>query len=99
MKPAHRPLAFIFLVFFAMAAIVVVSRLRAGKDIIPWRTDLAAAESESRQTGKPVLAYFTAEWCPPCQEMARTTWSDNHVERALREFVPVKIDIDAHQDL
>jgi thiol:disulfide interchange protein len=99
MKPAHKPIAFIFAVFVAMIAIVGISRLRAGNDIIPWRTDLAAAQAESSQSGKPVFAYFTAEWCSPCQSMKRTTWSDTNVELALQGYVPVKIDIDAHRDL
>jgi len=99
MKPAHRPLAFIAVVFLAMAAIVTVSRLRAGNDIIPWRTNFSAAQSESRASGKPVFAYFTADWCGPCQSLKHTTWSDKQVAKTLEQFVPVKIDIDANQDL
>ncbi len=100
MNSSSKPVLFIFFVLVAMAGVVVVSRSRAGgDDRIPWRFDLSAAQSESRQTGKAVFAYFTADWCAPCQSLKPTTWSDKDVESALGQFVPVKIDIDAHRDL
>jgi thioredoxin-like negative regulator of GroEL len=100
MNSANKPVVFIFIVLLAMAAVVVISRKRAaGDDRIPWRASLSAAQSESRQTGKPVFAYFTADWCGPCQSLKRTTWPDSNVQSALSQFVPVKIDIDEHRDV
>ena len=98
-KPANRPLVLIAIVVAAMTALVLASRLRQAVDLIPWRTDFFAAQSEAARTSKPLFLYFGAEWCPPCQDMKRTTWSDRQVETALRRFVPVKIDVDAHPDL
>ena len=39
-----------------------------------WRSDLTAALENAAAQDKPVLAYFTAEWCPPCQIMKREVW-------------------------
>ena len=69
------------------------------KEKVPWRIDFAAAQSEAKKTGKPMLLDFSAKWCEPCQEMRRTTWSSEKVARALVGYVPVQIDVDAHPDL
>jgi thiol:disulfide interchange protein len=69
------------------------------KDIIDWRTDLAAAQREAAASRKPVLVYFTADWCPPCQDMKRTVWSDADVDQAMDAYIPVKIDVDAQGDI
>jgi thiol:disulfide interchange protein len=104
MRPSSslRPLLFIGSVVLALTAIVGISQWRAAhaKDIVPWRHDLTEAEAEARAQHKDVFAYFTASWCGPCQEMKRTTWSDDDVRRAIeKHYVPVKIDIDEQRDL
>ena len=86
----------------ALTGIILISQWRAARavDVIPWRKQLPEAEAEAKAQHKQVFAYFTATWCGPCQEMKRTTWSDNTVRRAMeRRFVPVKIDIDENRSL
>jgi len=78
---------------------VILPWLTQPKEVIPWRTDFAAARQEARQANKPVFAYFTASWCGPCQHLKRTLWADPAAEAALRAYVPVKIDIDANPTL
>ena len=101
MKPnASRPLWVILFVLTALFALIGISKsLGAGDDLVPWRTDLSKARAEAAGAGRPVLVYFTATWCGPCQGMKRTTWSDARVETALRSYVPVKIDIDQQKEL
>lgn len=99
MSKSLRPVWRIFAFLCAVVAVSLVFRALRPKEIIPWRTDLAAATAEARQSNKPVFAYFTADWCGPCQELKSTTWADKSVEAALRDYVPVKIDVDRRDDL
>jgi thiol:disulfide interchange protein len=98
LNKALKPFWFLLLVF---GAIVLFSFLypRGGAERIPWRTDFAAASAESASTNKPLFIYFTADWCEPCQSLRHTTWADANVEKALSNFIPVKIDVDQHRDL
>jgi thiol:disulfide interchange protein len=102
MPRARRPLVFLGAIVLALTGIILISQWRAAHavDLIPWRKDLPEAEAEAKAQHKQVFAYFTATWCGPCQEMKRTTWSDNTVGRAMESrFVPVKIDIDENRSL
>jgi thioredoxin-like negative regulator of GroEL len=99
MSQSLRPVRTIFIALCAVVAVSVIVKALRPKEIVPWRTDFAAASEEGRRERKPVFAYFTAVWCGPCQTMVHTTWADKDVEAALRDYVPVKVDIDQHPDL
>jgi thiol:disulfide interchange protein len=83
----------------SVGALVLSACLRQSHEAVPWRTDFQAASAEARQSNKPMLLDFTADWCGPCQEMRRTTWSDPHVAEVLKNYIPVQINIDDHADL
>ncbi|MEA2709771.1 MAG: hypothetical protein QOF78_2372 [Phycisphaerales bacterium] len=86
-------------VFFGVMAVVTASKFYTPAEVIPWRTDLAAALAEARTANKPVLLYFTAEWCGPCQYMRRNIWTEPSVARAMESYVPVRVDHDQRPDL
>ena len=97
-----RPVIFILVVLAAIVAVVGASKWFAPRELVPWQSDLAAAQAQAKVSNKPILAYFTAEWCGPCQEMRRTVFSDRAVADAMQRVIPVRIDVDkqaavAHQ--
>jgi thiol:disulfide interchange protein len=69
-------------------------------DLVHWRSDLSAGQSEADDTGKPLLVEFGASWCPDCQWMKTHVFSDGTIaQRVNSNYVPVSIDDDAHPEL
>jgi thiol:disulfide interchange protein len=94
-----KPVWGLFAILVLFTGVMMLSKAMRPKEVVPWRTDYAAAAEEARRTGKPMMAYFTANWCGPCQSLKHTTWADKAVEAALRDYVPVKIDVDRNGEL
>src|SRR3954463_5235168 len=99
MSPAFRPVLVVLAVLVLMLAFSGLRKHSAPPDNLPWRKDLNAAKQEAAASNKPLLLYFTASWCDPCQAMAREVWPQPQVATALESVIPVKIDVDEHPDI
>jgi protein disulfide-isomerase len=64
--------------------------------VLHWRTDEAAATREAAKTNRPLLAFFSAEWCMPCHEMLTRSFTDRDVAAIVaKRFVPLLVDVTA----
>ncbi len=63
---------------------------------IDWREgDVEDAFAEAREKNKPVLLYWGAKWCPPCNQLKQGLFKDPTFIAETRNFVPVHLDGDA----
>jgi thiol:disulfide interchange protein DsbD len=59
---------------------------------------VAAGELEAAlSSGKPVMLDFSADWCVPCHELERSTFSDRRVIAAAGRFAAFSVDL-THYD-
>lgn len=59
---------------------------------VQWTNNYGEAEKIARETGKPMLLDFTAEWCGLCRVMDKIFWTRADVVEVSKQFVNVKID-------
>lgn len=55
-------------------------------------SELKAVLSAAHEAHKPVIVYFSADWCKNCKELEVSTWPDPDVQERLSNFQFIKID-------
>jgi thioredoxin 1 len=62
-----------------------------GNDVA-WAQDFDAARTLAAESDRPLLLFFTAEWCAPCRVMKREVFADREVMQAINaSAVPVML--------
>ena len=106
----HRPLAGAFYLAFFAAQQMPAQEPKApavseepveqqisatAQNSISWQTDLDDALDEAEESKKPILLYFSASWCQPCQLLKSTTLRDPAVIDLVSPYLKVQIDYDS----
>ncbi|WP_417735944.1 thioredoxin family protein [Rosistilla oblonga] len=61
---------------------------------VAWADNFQTAQQQAVAEDKPMVLFFTGQWCVPCRIMKRTIWADDQVSALVNEsLVPVAIDI------
>ncbi len=64
------------------------------KNDIAWADDYPSGRQLAVQSGKPMILFFTGEWCVPCRIMKRTVWADEQVESVVGAgYTPILINV------
>jgi thiol:disulfide interchange protein DsbD len=79
-------------IFFALP-----SASEAGNQI-EWQAYTPEIMQRIKETNQPIIIDFYADWCLPCKELDKFTFSNPEVIEAAKNFVTIKVDLTRWQN-
>src|SRR5690349_1000396 len=64
-----------------------------------WVDNFEQAVEIAKKQGRPIFADFSTSWCGVCKQMDRTVLADANIVARLDNYVKVKVDAEARNDL
>ena len=90
-----RPVAFAWILRAvgagALAAAVFIALPE--KEGITWQPYTEAALDAAQREGRPVIIDVYADWCIPCKELDKRTFTDDRVKSEAKRFVTLKLNL------
>ncbi len=83
----------------ATSASATAASATGSRGMSMFTADYAEAAQRAAREGKPLLLFFTAEWCHFCHQMADEAFGNSQVRSLSNHFVCVLIDADAQPAL
>lgn len=78
-----------------IALLLPLLALAAPAGGIAWHSgDVASAFATAKTSNKPLFLYWGAVWCPPCNQVKATIFSQQSFIARSRQFIPVYLDGD-----
>lgn len=76
----------------AIAAGIAIHVMAPAQEVV-WEKYDAAKFSQAQASKKPIVMDFFADWCIPCHELDRFTYSNAEVIKELDSFARFKVDL------
>jgi len=70
----------------------------ASSEEIHWQTYSDEKLQEAEKEGKPVMIDFYADWCIPCKELDKLTFSQPEITEISKNFIMLKVDLTSSGD-